>query len=101
MTKVYRNLFESPYSLEIGDIKLYFISVYKLQRFKETYNDYVKERQTIFNSVHHVNIDLSVIFIISHYMKTNFHFLVEIDGDFMGNMDEFIIHYEKRLYKWV
>lgn len=101
MSKVYRNLFESVYSLEIGDLKLYFISAYKMQRFKDTYNDYVKTRQTIFNSVHHVNIDLSVIFTMSHYMKTNFHFLVEIDGEFLENLDEFIHHYEKRIYKWV
>lgn len=63
------NTTENKFFLEIGKVRVYFSSLFNLNRFKEKYKSYIEEETLKLENKYHVKIVANYYFMIAIYKK--------------------------------
>lgn len=66
---IYYDLNESTYILKYNDIELYFSSKFYMNKFKSEIDSYIRNESFKLKAKYKCNIEASILFIISLYMK--------------------------------
>lgn len=68
-TKVYNDIEESTFFIEVGNARLYFSSEFNLNRFERGYDKYIKEEVNKIKNKYHVNIMMNYYLLFAYYKR--------------------------------
>lgn len=66
---IYYDLTESDYIIELEGFKFYFSSKLYMNKFKSSYEDYIKNETDKIKIAYNINVDLTNMLLIAYYKK--------------------------------